>query len=101
MFVTVETPIESDLRDRAKRALAKQGMTIEEITYMLLADIAEGAPVPESLRLRKQAHDDWVRAMVQKALDDPRPGIPGEVVEEYFAKRRAGLKPNAPWDDEE
>ena len=34
-------------------------------------------------------HDAWFRAKVQEALDDPRPGIPHEEVEAYFAERRA------------
>jgi len=34
-------------------------------------------------------HDAWFRAKVQEALDDPRPGIPHEQVEAYFAERRA------------
>ena len=92
MFVTIETSIESDIRDRASEALAAQGLTIQEATYMLLADLAEGLPLPETLRLRKQAHDDWVRKMVQEALDDPRPLIPGEEVEAEFAERRAQLR---------
>jgi hypothetical protein len=25
-------------------------------------------------------HDDWFRAKVQEALEDPRPGVPHEVV---------------------
>jgi DNA-damage-inducible protein J len=37
----------------------------------------------------KDAHDAWFRAKVQEALDDTRPGIPHEVVEAHFAKRRA------------
>lgn len=92
MLVMVETSIESDIRDRASEVLAELGMTIQEATYMLLADIAEGVPLPETLRLRKQAHDDWVRKMVQEALDDPRPPIPGEEVAAEFAERRAQLR---------
>jgi antitoxin (DNA-binding transcriptional repressor) of toxin-antitoxin stability system len=34
-------------------------------------------------------HDAWVRSQIQEALDDPRPGIPEEEVEAYFAQRRA------------
>lgn len=37
------------------------------------------------------AYDAWFRKKVQQARDDPRPGIPHEEVEEYFAKRRAKL----------
>ncbi len=33
--------------------------------------------------------DESLRAKVQEALDDPRPGIPNERVKAHFAKRRA------------
>jgi DNA-damage-inducible protein J len=33
------------------------------------------------------AHDAWFRAKVQEALDDPRPCIPHDQVQAYFAKR--------------
>jgi DNA-damage-inducible protein J len=38
------------------------------------------------------AYDEWFRASVQAALDDPRPAIPSAVVEKQFAKRRAAAK---------
>jgi hypothetical protein len=31
-----------------------------------------------------EEHDAWFRAEIQKALDDPRPGIPDEEVERYM-----------------
>lgn len=36
-----------------------------------------------------QEYDAWFRTKVQEALDDPRPDIPNDEVEAYFAKRRA------------
>jgi predicted transcriptional regulator len=38
------------------------------------------------------AYDEWFRASVQAALDDPRPAVPSAVVEKHFAKRRAAAK---------
>jgi DNA-damage-inducible protein J len=38
------------------------------------------------------AYDEWFRASVQAALDDPRPAIPSSVVEKQFAKRRSAAK---------
>ena len=32
--------------------------------------------------------DNWFRAKVQEALDDPRPAIPNDAVEARFAARR-------------
>jgi predicted transcriptional regulator len=38
------------------------------------------------------AYDEWFRASVQEALDDPRPAVPSALVEGQFAKRRAAAK---------
>mgnify|MGYP003456329189 CR=1 FL=1 len=37
-------------------------------------------------------YDDWIRIEVQLAIDDPRPLVPQEEVERYFAMRRAELR---------
>ena len=37
------------------------------------------------------AYTKWLKAEVQQAIDDPRPGIPNEEVQIHFAKRRAAL----------
>jgi antitoxin (DNA-binding transcriptional repressor) of toxin-antitoxin stability system len=53
----------------------------------------ESAPVavliPPTEAVSDPEYDAWFRAQVQEALDDPRPGIPGEEVEAEFAQRRA------------
>jgi hypothetical protein len=38
-----------------------------------------------------RSYDQWFRAQVQAALDDPRPSIPHEAVEAEFAERRQAL----------
>jgi DNA-damage-inducible protein J len=38
------------------------------------------------------AHDVWIRAKVQEALDDPRPAIAHEKAEARFAGRRAAAR---------
>lgn len=45
------------------------------------------SPTPESTI----SYDEYVRQAVQAALDDPRPGIPHEEAERYFALKRAAL----------
>ena len=37
------------------------------------------------------AYDQWFRAQVQEAIDDPRPSIPHEQVMAEFAERRTAL----------
>jgi hypothetical protein len=44
------------------------------------------------LSAQEQAeYDDWLRAEVQAAIDDPRPSVPNDEVEREFAKVRAEL----------
>lgn len=40
-------------------------------------------------------HDAWFRAEVQRALDDPRPGIPHDQAREHFSARREALRAHA------
>jgi hypothetical protein len=54
-------------------------------------------PRPDRAQALKRAYeateyDKWFREQVQAALDDPRPGIPGEVVEAEFAAKREALR---------
>lgn len=97
----VQTRIDPEIRDKASEVLAQSGLTVSDAVRILLTRTANEGALPMDLVAQSADYDRWFRAKVQEALDDPRPGIPGEVVEDYFAKRRAGLKPKAPWDDEE
>lgn len=38
------------------------------------------------------AYDAWLREQVQASIDDPRPSIPGEVVEAKFTAKREALR---------
>ena len=40
--------------------------------------------------MKNHIRERWFRAMVQEALDDPRPAIPNSKVKALFARRRAG-----------
>ncbi|MBN9310317.1 MAG: type II toxin-antitoxin system RelB/DinJ family antitoxin [Devosia sp.] len=78
-------------RTRAGELLAEKGLTIHQATDILFSRIAESGVVPEILLTPEDEYDAWFRAKVQEALDDPRPLIPGEEVEAYFAMKRAAL----------
>ena len=39
--------------------------------------------------MKEPGHDEWVRAKVQEALDDPRPGVSFEEVEARIEKKFA------------
>ncbi|MDO9092812.1 MAG: DUF2281 domain-containing protein [Rubrivivax sp.] len=41
------------------------------------------------------AYDEWFKAQVRRALDDPRPGVPNAQVREHFAQRRNTLREQA------
>lgn len=51
--------------------------------------VAVLVPPAEQTVMTDPGHDAWVRIQIQQALDDPRPGIPEDEVEAYFAQRRA------------
>lgn len=88
----VQTRIDPEIRDKASEVLAKSGLTVSDITRIVLTRIANEGYVAPSLITADEEYDAWFRAMVQEALDDPRPGIPGDVVEAEFARRRAELR---------
>lgn len=52
---------------------------------------------PDRAEALKRAHeavayDTWFREQVQASIDDPRPSIPGELVEAKFAAKRDALR---------
>lgn len=60
-------------------------------------DSVTAAKRPDRAEALKKAHeaaayDKWFRDQVQASIDDPRPSIPGEDVEAYFAKKRDALR---------
>src|SRR5271168_2694172 len=53
------------------------------------AAVAVLIPPTDAEAVSNPEYDAWFRSQVQEALDDRRPGIPGEEVEARFAERRA------------
>jgi DNA-damage-inducible protein J len=64
------------------------GLTVSHAVGILLTRIANEGALPFPLTTDPAAHDDWFRAKVQQALEDPRPAVPHADVEAHFAKRR-------------
>ncbi|RCW69597.1 type II toxin-antitoxin system RelB/DinJ family antitoxin [Pseudorhodoferax soli] len=85
----VQTRIAADVRDRAVEVLDGLGLTVSDVMRIVLTRVANEGALPVGLVADTKAHDAWFRAKVQEALDDPRPAIAHEDVEEHFAKRRA------------
>jgi len=89
----VQTRIDPVVKERAAAVLSAAGLTVSDAVRILLTRTANEGALPFSLTQSAEGHDAWFRAKVQEALDDPRPDIPHDEVEAYFAKRRvAGLR---------
>ena len=88
----VQVRIDPDVKNRAAAVLDDMGLSVSDAVRILLTRIAKEGALPFELINDQEAYDAWFRAKVQEALDDPRPRIPNEEVEEYFAKRRARLR---------
>jgi DNA-damage-inducible protein J len=85
----VQTRIDPAVKERAAAVLERLGITVSEAVRILLTRIANEGALPFALTNNAAAHDEWFRAKVQEALDDPRPAIPHKKVEAHFARRRA------------
>jgi DNA-damage-inducible protein J len=85
----VQTRIDPEVKERAAAVLGKLGITVSDAVRILLTRTANEGALPFALAQNAAEHDAWFRAKVQEALDDPRPAIPHEQVEAYFAERRA------------
>ncbi len=87
----VQTRIDPAVKARAAAVLEGMGLTIADAVRILLTRTANEGVLPFALE-SDAAHDAWFRAQVQEALDDPRPGMPHDEVEVYFADRREAAR---------
>lgn len=85
----VQTRIDPEVKERAAAVLGELGITVSDAVRILLTRTANEGALPFSLARDAAEHDEWFRAKVREALDDVRPPIPHQQVEEHFAKRRA------------
>jgi DNA-damage-inducible protein J len=85
----VQTRIDPVVKERAAAVLGELGITVSDAVRILLTRTANEGTLPFALTHNASEHDAWFRARVQEALDDPRPAIPHDEVEAYFAERRA------------
>jgi DNA-damage-inducible protein J len=84
----VQTRIDEDIKDRASAVLEKQGLTISDAVRILLTRTANEGALPLARTPYEAAiykgdgsdYDEWFRAKVHEALNDPRPPIPHEEV---------------------
>lgn len=91
----VQTRIDPDVKNRATAVLEELGITVSEAVRILLTRTANEGALPFALTRDSAAHDAWFRTKVQKALNDPHPGIPREKVQVHVAQRRAAARRKA------
>lgn len=89
----VQTRIDPEIRDKASAVLERVGLTVSDAVRMMLTRTANEGALP--FAAADAEYDAWFRAKVQEALDEPGPGIPGEEVEAFFAKKRAEWRKKA------
>lgn len=87
--VPVQTRIEASVKERVGIVLGNMGLTVSDAIRILLTRIANEGTLPAGLTVDPTAHDQWFRAKVREALDDPRPAVSDEDVKTHFAARRA------------
>jgi DNA-damage-inducible protein J len=85
----VQTRIDAAVKTKAAAVLEEMGMTVSDAVRILLTRTANEGVLPFPLAANAAAHDEWFRAKVREALEDPRPGVPHAEVKARFAVRRA------------
>lgn len=87
--------IDAQIKAQAAENLENFGLSVSDAVRILLTRVAREGALPVGLTTDSEAHDAWLRAKVQEALDDPGPAVPHrQVMDEAQAlidiKRNAG-----------
>lgn len=88
----VQTRIDSEVKDKASAVLEKMGRTVSDAVRILLTRIANDGGLPPGLTTDPQTYDEWFRAKVQEALDDPRPAVSDNDARMRLAAKKAALR---------
>ncbi|MEG5264993.1 type II toxin-antitoxin system RelB/DinJ family antitoxin [Pseudomonas sp. JDS28PS106] len=65
--------IDDELKVLATENLARFGLTISDAVRILLTRVAREGALPPGFTSDEATYDQWFRAKVREALDDPRP----------------------------
>jgi DNA-damage-inducible protein J len=84
--------IDDELKAAATEKLANVGLTVSDAVRILLTRVVKEGGLPAGLTTDERAYDEWFRAKVQQALDDPRPRVSNEEAKAHFAGRREALR---------
>jgi len=85
----VQARVDDAIKARAGEVLGKMGLTVSDAVRILLTRIANEGSLPAGMTSDPVTHDAWIRAKIQEALDDPRPGIPNDEAKAIMAKVRS------------
>ena len=88
----VQTRIDRAVKERAAAVLNGLGITVSDAVRILLTRTANEGALPFSLAHDAAEQDAWYRARVQEALEDMRPGVPHDEIQEYLARQRAAIR---------
>lgn len=88
----VQVRIDPALKERAAAVLDNMGLTVSDAVRILLTRVANEGALPFDFAVDPQTYDEWFRAKVQEALDDPRPAIPHAQVQQEMAEKKAALR---------
>lgn len=84
----IQTRIDARVKKRAAAVLANAGLTVSDAVRIVLTRTASEGEIPFSLTSTAAEHDAWFRSRVQEALNNRKPAVPHNEVEEHFARRR-------------
>lgn len=68
--------VDDQIKAAAAANLANVGLTISDAVRILLTRVADEGGLPPGLTATPEQYDQWFRAKVYEALDDPGPGLP-------------------------
>lgn len=81
--------VDNQLKAAATASLANVGLTVSDAVRILLTRVAAEGGLPAGLASEPEQYDQWFKAKVREALDDPGPGIP---LDEAMKRLEAKIK---------
>jgi DNA-damage-inducible protein J len=91
----IQARIDPDVKAQAVAVLDRLGLTVSDAVRILLTRTAREGALPFELLAEPEAYDAWFRAKVREALDDLRPDVSHDDVEDEFAARRSAAGPRS------
>ncbi len=81
--------VDDQVKAAAAASLASVGLTISDAVRILLTRVAAEGGLPPGLATSPEQYDQWFKAKVHEALNDPGPGLP---LDEAMKRLEAKIK---------